>query len=302
MKRLISIVAMLTVIVAANAQNNGAQYKYFRKGFYLGTEAFAGVSMNERIVTYGRNTSYGIDIAAGYRFCPQFVLGIGFGGHAYTSHTASVSGGEERPVQTTSVPVFLRMRSDFIDARVSPYMQMDFGYAFVFQYSRDAADKIKFNNDVFMDRVYAKGYETLDEYEAAFRENHSGGDPDDIDALWQSELNSLKCFSNGRREYITLENTHIQYGKNGLFANLELGVGWKVGDNNRMNVGISAGLTQSYYGTCLRTVDNNFISFGREDYLPYDKGQDKTFVRTIGQEDFKDSFELDLRVKLGFSF
>jgi hypothetical protein len=69
-----------------------------------------------------------------------------------------------------------------------------------------------------------------------------------------------------------------------------------------MNAGISAGLSQSFYGTCLRTIDNQFLHFGREDYLPYDKSEEKVYVRTLGQRDFKDSFELDLKVKVGFSF
>ena len=77
---------------------------------------------------------------------------------------------------------------------------------------------------------------------------------------------------------------------------------WKLSRKNASNAGISAGLSQSFYGTCLRTIDNQFLDFGREDYLPYDKSEEKVYVRTLGQRDFKDSFELDLKVKIGFSF
>ena len=115
--------------------------EYFQKGAFFSVDLSAGNTFNERI-----NTSYGIDMAAGYRFCPQFVLAAGFGGHSYKNATATVSGGELRNNQTTSVPVFLRLRSDILDRKVSPYVQLDLGYSFVFLYSRDAADKIKYTD------------------------------------------------------------------------------------------------------------------------------------------------------------
>ena len=57
-------------------------------------------------------------------------------------------------------------------------------------------------------------------------------------------------------EYIAMDGVHMQYGKNGLFANLDLGVSWKVGDSGRMSAAICTGLSQSYYGTCRRTQAN----------------------------------------------
>ena len=257
----------------------------------------AGNTFNERI-----NTSYGIDMTAGYRFCPQFVLAAGFGGHSYKNATATVSGGELRNNQTTSVPVFLRLRSDILDRKVSPYVQLDLGYSFVFLYSRDAADKIKYNDQVFIHRVKEMGFASLDLYEEYFRGQHTDMTAQAVDALWNAELSRLKQFTNGRYEYIPMEDVHVQYGKKGLFCNLEFGAGWQVCDKIRMNAGISAGLSQSYYGTCLRTNDNRFLQFGRVDFLPYEKEENKVYVRTLGTPDFKDSFELDLKVKIGFTF
>ena len=241
-------------------------------------------------------------MAAGYRFCPQFVLAVGFGGHSYKNATATVSGGELRNNQTTSVPVFLRLRSDILDRKVSPYVQLDLGYSFVFLYSRDAADKIKYNDKVFIHRVKEMGFASLDLYEEHFRGQHPDKTAQAVDALWNAELSRLKQFTNGRYEYIPMEDVHVQYGKKGLFCNLEFGAGWQVCDKIRMNAGISAGLSQSYYGTCLRTNDNRFLQFGRVDFLPYEKEENKVYVRTLGTPDFKDSFELDLKVKIGFTF
>ena len=291
------LITSITLLVLASVAHASEKPDYFQKGAFFSVELSAGNTFNERI-----NTSYGIDMAAGYRFCPQFVLAAGFGGHAYTVATATVSGGELRNNQTTSVPVFIRLRSDILDRKVSPYAQLDLGYSFVFLYSRDAADKIKYNDQVFIHKVKEMGFSTLELYEEHFRGLHADKTAQTVDVLWNAELSRLKQFTNGRYEYIPMENVHLQYGKKGLFCNLEFGAGWQVCDKIRMNAGISAGLSQSYYGTCLRTNDNRFIQFGRVDFLPYEKEENKVYVRTLGTPDFKDSFELDLKVKIGFTF
>ena len=291
------LITSIILLVLASVAHASEKPDYFQKGAFFSVELSAGNTFNERI-----NTSYGIDMAAGYRFCPQFVLAAGFGGHAYTVATATVSGGELRNNQTTSVPVFIRLRSDILDRKVSPYAQLDLGYSFVFLYSRDAADKIKYNDQVFIHKVKELGFSTLDLYEEHFRGLHADKTAQTVDVLWNAELSRLKQFTNGRYEYIPMENVHLQYGKKGLFCNLEFGAGWQVCDKIRMNVGLSAGLSQSYYGTCLRTNDNRFLQFGRVDFLPYEKEENKVYVRTLGAPDFKDSFELDLKVKIGFTF
>ena len=294
MKRfLISSIFMMVISISSFASDKSRQYSYFQRGTFFSVDLSAGSTFNERI-----NMSYGMDMAAGYRFHPQLVIAAGFGAHAYSAKTSTVSGGELRSNQTTSVPVFLRLRSDFLDRKVSPYVQLDLGYSFVFLYSHDAGQKIRYNDKVFMDRVEAMGFSSLGDYEAFFR---TGLPHEGADALWEAELSRLKQFTNGSREYIAMDGVHMQYGKNGLFANLDLGVSWKVGEN-RMNAGISAGLSQAFYGTCLRTLDNRFLHFGRVDGLPQDGNGDSVSVLTLGQPDFIDSFELDLRLRLGFTF
>ena len=298
MKRfLIMSISLMLLSMSTFASDKSKQYDYFQRGAFFSVDFSAGNTFNERI-----NSSYGIDMAAGYRFCPQFVLAAGFGGHAYSNSTATCGGSVVRKVETTSVPVFIRLRSDILDKKVSPYVQLDLGYSFVFLYSRDAAFKIKNNDQVFIHRVKEMGFATLDLYEEHFRGLHADKTAQAIDALWNAELSRLKQFTNGRYEYIPMEDVHVQYGKKGLFCNLEFGAGWQVCDKIRMNAGISAGLSQSFYGTCLRTNDNRFLQFGRVDFLPYEKEENKVYVRTLGTPDFKDSFELDLKVKIGFTF
>lgn len=311
-KKISAILLGMAISFTSLAQTVDQQNTGFRKGFYLGLDASAGIVNNDRVSLSSRNMGYGIDVAAGYRFLPQLVVAAGLGGHSYTNATATVSEGKLRTNQTTSVPVFFRLRSDFLDRKVSPYARLDLGYSFVFLYSRDAGNLIRNNNSVFMNKVEDMGFETLEQYEEFFRNEHTqllagaGLDEEElaarVNAQWKAEEQRLKQFTNGSCEYIPVDNLHLQYGKKGLFASLDLGVSWKVGESSRMNVGISAGLSQSYYGTCLRTVDNRFLHFGRLDYLPYEKKEDRVYVRTVGQEDFRDSFDLDLKLKIGFSF
>ena len=290
---LISSIFMMVISFSSFASDKSRQYSNFYRGAFFSVDLSTGSTFNERI-----NMSYGMDLASGYRFRPQLVIAAGFGAHAYSAKTSTVSGGELRSNQTTSVPVFLRLRSDFLDRKVSPYVQLDLGYSFVFLYSHDAGQKIRYNDKVFMDRVEAMGFSSLEDYETFFR---TGLPQEGADALWGAELSRLKQFTNGSREYIAMDGVHMQYGNNGLFANLDLGVSWKVGENC-MNAGISAGLSQAFYGTCLRTLDNRFLHFGRVDGLPRDGDGARVSVMTLGQPDFIDSFELDLRLSLGFTF
>ena len=146
------LITSITLLVLASVAHASKKPDYFQKGAFFSVDFSAGNTFNERI-----NTSYGIDMAAGYRFCPQFVLAAGFGGHAYSNSTATCGGSVVRKVETTSVPVFIRLRSDILDKKVSPYVQLDLGYSFVFLYSRDAAFKIKYNDQVFIHRVKEMG-------------------------------------------------------------------------------------------------------------------------------------------------
>ena len=199
------LITSITLLVLASVAHASEKPDYFQKGAFFSADFSAGNTFNERI-----NTSYGIDMAAGYRFCPQFVLAAGFGGHAYSNSTATCGGSVVRKVETTSVPVFIRLRSDILDKKVSPYVQLDLGYSFIFLYSRDAAFKIKYNDQVFIHRIKEMGFATLDLYEEHFRGLHADKAAQTVDALWNAELSRMKQFTSCRNEYIPLEDMHMQ--------------------------------------------------------------------------------------------
>ncbi|MDR0954946.1 MAG: hypothetical protein LBM20_06165 [Rikenellaceae bacterium] len=74
-------------------------------------------------------TRVSISMINGYRLMPQFAIGFGFGVEFYPNvhHTSNNNiyyyGGSQ-----LSLPIFLHLRSDFIDSEVSPYVAVNAGY------------------------------------------------------------------------------------------------------------------------------------------------------------------------------
>jgi hypothetical protein len=109
-------------------------------------------------------------------------------------------------------------------------------------------------------------------------------------------------FTNGRFEYIDMNDSYIQYGNSGWFSALDLGVSLLVVGRCRMNIGLSAGVHQAFLGTSFLTAEGDVIHFGRTDYLYDGSSGSSAIVRTEGLPDFWDSLEPSLKVKMGFSF
>jgi hypothetical protein len=109
-------------------------------------------------------------------------------------------------------------------------------------------------------------------------------------------------FTNGKNEYIDMDDSYIQYGMKGCFASLDLGISLHIIGRSRMNIGLSAGVHQAFLGTSSLTPRGEVINFGRTDYLGDGGGESPAIVRAAGIPDFGDSLEPSLKVKMGFSF
>ena len=263
----------LAVSVIATCMNDAyAQeaYKYFVRGFYGSLEGSYGMVLDGNEPGY---PDYGIKIATGYRLCPQLVASIGFEG------VNSMTTG------TTAVPVFVQFRSDFIDAKVSPYAMLELGYAFQFTVCKRSQEIIKVNDKIFTERL---GNMTLDQYLSQFFPDRR-----------EEELDKLKQFPNGSRQYISYDrySGDMCFSKDGPYASLTLGLSWKTGVN-RMNVGITAGVSEYYLGTSVRTYENQYLDFG---CVYPDPDGNKVIVR--GKPPHSgDRYKFSFRVCLGFSF
>lgn len=108
-------------------------------------------------------------------------------------------------------------------------------------------------------------------------------------------------FTNGRNQYIDMDDSYIQYGMKGCFASLDFGVSLYIIGRSRMNIGLCGGMHQVFLGTSFQTEEGYILNFGMEDYLTSEDGN-HVQVRTLGSPAFNETLEPFLRVKISFSF
>ena len=77
-------------------------------------------------------------------------MAVGTGAHSYSNKTFTCGDTVRRKVENTCVPVFIRLRSDFFDREVTPYVQMELGYSFMEMYTRNDAGRVKYSQDRFI--------------------------------------------------------------------------------------------------------------------------------------------------------
>ena len=258
MNRYITLsICTMIMSVTALAANNNCVPEYFRRGLYVSVDFAPGTVFNGKRGNNESNSSYGTDLAFGYRFLPQCALAVGVGAHSYSNKTLTCDDTVRRKVENTSVPLFVRFRSDILDREVTPYLQVDLGYSFMEKYPREDNGHIRYSEE---------------------------------------------RFTNGRYEYIEMNDSYIQYGNAGWFSSLDLGISLHVIGRCRMNIGLSAGVHQAFLGTSFQTSEGVMLNFGRVDYLSVGAGESPLMVRTLGIADFRHSLEPSLKVKIGLSF
>ena len=113
--------------IAVSASEKVNDFTFYHRGVFVSLDFAPGAILNSRAADRERNSSTGTDVAVGYRFCPQLAVALGTGAHGYSNRTLTCGDTVPRKVENTCVPVFVRLRSDFRDREVSPYVQMDDG-------------------------------------------------------------------------------------------------------------------------------------------------------------------------------
>lgn len=92
---------------------------------YLGlvrlSGAVMGLQTGAEVGLQAGASRYSLTMVNGYRFLPQFAVGFGTG----VSYTQGY--------QELMVPVYLHLRSDFLDRKVSPYVSVSTGYNISFK-------------------------------------------------------------------------------------------------------------------------------------------------------------------------
>ena len=106
MKRLIMLLVLLGVLNGtALAREKESRFNN-PKGYFTMVELKVPIPMMA-----------GADVVSAWRFCPQFAIGVGTG--VWTAF-----------LQNVEVPLYLHLRSDISDTRVSPYIALNAGYNF----------------------------------------------------------------------------------------------------------------------------------------------------------------------------
>ena len=155
MKRFIIVsICLVLSAIAVSASEKANDFKYYHRGVFVSLDFAPGAALNSRAADRERNASTGTDVAIGYRFCPQLAVAIGTGAHGYSNRTWTCGDTVPRKVENTCVPVFVRLRSDFRDREVSPYVQMDLGYSFMEMYTRESLGRVKVADDRFANGRY----------------------------------------------------------------------------------------------------------------------------------------------------
>ena len=127
---------------------------YFKSGVYVSVDFAPGTVFNSKRGNNESNSSYGTDLAVGYRFLPQCAVAVGIGAHSYSNKTLTCDDDVRRKVENTCVPLFIRLRSDILDREVSPYVQMDLGYSFMEMYTREDLGRVRYSEDMFTNGRY----------------------------------------------------------------------------------------------------------------------------------------------------
>lgn len=150
MKRIIFMgICMMLSAIAMCASEKDKSYQYYARGVFVSIDFAPGTALNGKRGNNEANSCYGTDLAIGYRIMPQLAVALGTGAHSFSNKTLTCDDTVRRKVENTSVPVYLRLRSDFFDREVSPYMQMDLGYSFMEMYTREDMGRVRYSDQAF---------------------------------------------------------------------------------------------------------------------------------------------------------
>ena len=142
-------ISMMLSAIAVHGSERNKDYRYYHEGVFISLDFAPGIALNGKRGNNEANSCYGTDLAIGYRIMPQLAVALGTGAHSFSNKTLTCDDTVRRKVENTSVPVYFRLRSDFLDREVTPYMQMDLGYSFMEMYTREDMGRVRYSDQAF---------------------------------------------------------------------------------------------------------------------------------------------------------
>ena len=252
------------------------------------------MALNDNQLHYG----YVLDLFVSYKFIPELSLGVVCGCNTYVPSRKSVS-----------LPLQLRIKSEFLKGPVTPYVQCGFGYAFGIVKKKQSTVSVRINEDYYPERYQSYGFDTADEYikyceQQVYSKYEGVTDTNKLQEMNQEAaqaredaIHYLSSFGTGSNMYVSTDSRSLNYVKQGLVFDLGCGASWRVSRICSLYCGVSLGCSQAFYGLMVQTPSGTVISFDSPDYLP---NGDK--VIASGRRDYWKRFDLDMQFSIGVSF
>jgi hypothetical protein len=125
MKRILTAILVLVLSISVFAQK-GNRNDRVNPGFNNNIGLFGLAELDGSI-----NWTLGATGVVGYRLLPQFAIGIGAGMGYINQYTMlNIYGEEFKFKDGLTIPIYLYLRSDFLNRPVSPYVALAWGYQF----------------------------------------------------------------------------------------------------------------------------------------------------------------------------
>ena len=276
-KTIIIAVILLLGCLSLNAQKApGKENK-----FYCNVEIYETASLD---LPKGLNKKVlydtGLNFAMGYEFNRFLTLAGGIGCNTIDMGTKNMK---------HFFPVFLRIHSEFLDSKVTPYADLDLGWNFVCR--KLYCELLGYDEKLENSHILEEGYLV------------NGVDPFDEDL-------EQYLFEDKTNVYLDIVPGRMQYMPEGMFAKLALGASIKAGEH-KVNIGIVGSLTQFFWGfrTLGKTTEklNEYAQHvdvrPEEDKDFYDPNNpDKYMYMKTGRDPFFSRFKPGVSIKVGFTF
>lgn len=252
------------------------------------------MALNDNQMHYG----YGLDLFVSYKFIPELSLGVVCGFNTYVPSTKSVS-----------LPLQLRIKSEFLKGPVTPYVQCGFGYAFDLTSKIKNTRQVQINKEYYPERYQSLGFDTADGYidycvQQIYNRYEGVTDKDKLQEMNQEAAQArdeairyLSSFATGSNMYVSADDPSLNYMKQGLVFDVGCGASWRVSQICSLYCGVSLGCSQAFYGIMVQTPSGTVITFDSPDSLP---NGDK--VIASGRRQFWKRFDTDIQFCIGISF
>ncbi|MBQ7311355.1 MAG: hypothetical protein IJW88_07490 [Alistipes sp.] len=128
MKRLLLLIVLLTsVVLNVEAQ----EYRYAKRGYFRSVRI--GV-MNDQTTATSLDVGCSVDLVNGYAFNKWFMMGGGIGVQ-YTIY--NIDSDDNSGQTNVKVPIYLHLRANVLDRKVTPYFSLNLGGGFCKGYLPD---------------------------------------------------------------------------------------------------------------------------------------------------------------------